>query len=1652
MEDDRRKNAKPIDSLPTRRASNARLDSSREAKPFSRQSHALPASLPICKFFLKGTCNRGTSCSYLHPSGDLSALASSTLTHISSDSKLAKPFSQGYLPIGSTESLRSVSPSTTAPLTRKPHAFDKQASESWGLPGPTIDPTDTVNQGGSLSSPVFALPEQPVSLAPAWLGRRRASKSSGLTAAVPPPSSQEIPPSNSASSLGSATSSRSSQLNWVPVTHQVGEPSLAHATPIANDSITVRGPNNISWTSAHTQSTQSSTNSTLSASTSRSANTSSTYSSSTSRDSYTSRNSSNSSLSSSISSSHSGSRHTGSTPAPRISKRMNTSTALQQSPNHASSQTDLTLLGGSMSNLHRGPKKFHDKLSMMRWIQNFTGPGCDPTSVLLQRADLEELLLQPSLPFSVISELMKIFAHPDFREQGHTDRVLQIVAESPLIRNPKNLKAYLIKLSGAPSPATYAYQENMTNVLDVIAAIMERYPQFIEILGLDLLQISSAKIAASYPKAIVEASQLLIRRGKEMLGSPTSSMLPSSSAASLAFSSGHTGPMPDAMHRLSRQLDSLDEPSTDDSDDSRSDGSYPSDSDSDSDDSSTGDFRRLPLFPSIGEIMADPNDLSKRLARNITHGKYESLVHYLDTHFRLLREDAITSIREGIKTWHEDAQRTAGASTTKPSEVSFYHSVRLSGICPTSSGIVYRLSFQLDPAVTSRRKGAEPADNLDWNHSQRLLYGSLLCLSHDGFKTLTWATVSNRDPALLSLSKEIDVKFADDAHVAIDPAQSYVMVESTSTYFEAYRHVLSALKMTNVHTFPFLDYLVHCKTSVDPPSYLKSGSSVYNMRNVFNSDIADFDILSAWPTFPTSMDESQLAAVKSALSSELSVIQGPPGTGKTFIGLKVIRALLDNRGARGLGANGPLLVVCFTNHALDQFLEGIMQFEPNVVRIGMRSKSELLKDRNLKKLVYEMNLHTNEHTKARKQMLTQLRDLQEQIENRFVDLCKASLSSSDIFAAISNDYQDEDDDPLISSLFGKSTELDDAAEAVVLENWLGCPPAEVIRLHSIASTAPPLHRSATHFDSEFPTLASAAASSAPITPTTDHSHSQDNTEAEFEQLDDEDQDEDWDDRREDAFDPLGFSLKMTKLIPESILRNSAESKEHEALPSSIMSCANAWKLPKQDRRRLYLYWLSRFRTRVVTPDLIDMCRQYEHLCRQKQVVDQDAQIQLLMSSAVIGLTTTGVAKFQKLIRAVGPPVVVVEEAAEVLEAHIVTALTPSTKQLILIGDHEQLRPTTAVHRLAVKFKLDVSLFERLINNGFPVVSLTRQRRMRPEISVLLKSIYPHLSDHPDVLTRPNIKGVASNVYFIDHSKLEGVDSEQSSSKHNPFEAAFLARLGAHLIHQGYHESQVTFLTAYSGQVKLLRQELRARNLSAVYVTSVDNYQGQEADIICLSLVRSNPRGTIGFLSTSNRICVALSRAREGLYVMGNASQLEASQNATWRFVLSQLKTQASLGPKISICCHHHPEKTSSVSSVDEFDLHSPDGGCDLPCLELLSCGHPCPKRCHPFPHSLVTCFRPCERIFPDCGHRCTKRCYQDCGLCEAPVQRLLHCGHQVSLSCSDDLPPCQQQVTLTLPCSHSITTLCMHANPSPSSHRAPRILECPHCTNTTHNL
>lgn len=89
-------------------------------------------------------------------------------------------------------------------------------------------------------------------------------------------------------------------------------------------------------------------------------------------------------------------------------------------------------------------------------------------------------------------------------------------------------------------------------------------------------------------------------------------------------------------------------------------------------------------------------------------------------------------------------------------------------------------------------------------------------------------------------------------------------------------------------------------------------------------------------------DDSQREAIKSILTREVAIIQGPPGTGKTFVGSKIVEMLLKSK--KKLKAyKGPIFVVCYTNHALDQFLEHILAFTDKVLRMGGRSRNPDLK-------------------------------------------------------------------------------------------------------------------------------------------------------------------------------------------------------------------------------------------------------------------------------------------------------------------------------------------------------------------------------------------------------------------------------------------------------------------------------------------------------------------------------------------------------------------------------------------------------------------------------------------------------------------------------------------------------------------------------------
>lgn len=173
---------------------------------------------------------------------------------------------------------------------------------------------------------------------------------------------------------------------------------------------------------------------------------------------------------------------------------------------------------------------------------------------------------------------------------------------------------------------------------------------------------------------------------------------------------------------------------------------------------------------------------------------------------------------------------------------------------------------------------------------------------------------------------------------------------------------------------------------------------------------------------------------------------------------------------------------------------------------------------------------------------------------------------------------------------------------------------------------------------------------------------------------------------------------------------------------------------------------------------------------------------------IIECTITAAAMYTKELHKMGRRIFLIEEAGEILESHVSTGTTARTKQLILIGDHEQLRPKVSNYSLTVGkgegCDLNVSLFERPVHADMSHATLTKQHRIRPEIATLVKELaYPELENADKTENRPFLRGFQDNAIFISHKYPEmnadkianRRDEDAKSGKENTSEADMVLR-------------------------------------------------------------------------------------------------------------------------------------------------------------------------------------------------------------------------------------------------------------------------------------
>eukprot|EP00538_Stauroneis_constricta_P004175 CAMPEP_0119571358 /NCGR_PEP_ID=MMETSP1352-20130426/44079_1 /TAXON_ID=265584 /ORGANISM="Stauroneis constricta, Strain CCMP1120" /LENGTH=861 /DNA_ID=CAMNT_0007621037 /DNA_START=1034 /DNA_END=3619 /DNA_ORIENTATION=- len=259
------------------------------------------------------------------------------------------------------------------------------------------------------------------------------------------------------------------------------------------------------------------------------------------------------------------------------------------------------------------------------------------------------------------------------------------------------------------------------------------------------------------------------------------------------------------------------------------------------------------------------------------------------------------------------------------------------------------------------------------------------------------------------------------------------------------------------------------------------------------------------------------------------------------------------------------------------------------------------------------------------------------------------------------------------------------------------------------------------------------------------------------------------------------------------------------------------------------------------------------------------------------------------------PLVVLDEAAQTTEPSLICALVAAkADQVVMVGDTRQLPPTVSASNL--RRSLGVSPMARLEKAGVARHTLAVQYRMSPSLlehpssyfyNGLVKCADETLDDARSPPRGFPWPSVDQHLAFVQ----VGPDKEATHSfggKSNPAEADMVAKIIGSLVAGGdVNATDVAVISPYSKQVQLIRTELALRRLGDVRVGTVDSFQGQETDVVVFSCVRSNQFGELGFLRDPRRLCVAITRARRGLVVVGDEPVLRSSHH--WSALLDSMR-------------------------------------------------------------------------------------------------------------------------------------------------------------------
>lgn len=587
------------------------------------------------------------------------------------------------------------------------------------------------------------------------------------------------------------------------------------------------------------------------------------------------------------------------------------------------------------------------------------------------------------------------------------------------------------------------------------------------------------------------------------------------------------------------------------------------------------------------------------------------------------------------------------------------------------------------------------------------------------------------------------------------------------------------------------------------------------------------------PSIVKSLDPSQYNAFNRATTEELALIQGPPGTGKTFTSNIILQSLVDTQCL----PRSPIIVVAQTNHAVDQLMKKFIndRGSESVVRLGGRGSDEM-KDFSLgQRMQTTRNFRGQSigHYKAKLKKIISC--LEEASSQAIREISAITLRGHGLLSAAQYDSLVDDDD-------WESSETQKLAQANPILTWLGNA-----------------------------SLCSASSR---------------------------------EQKEDQGLKPRQSDTKKICFVPLSLPPSRLPSEDYAKY--LLDKVTNLYDIAPEQRPHVYQYLLTRLHG-IVNPQsgVAKLLASYTATCKSMDGVRELNRVQFLQTRGfeVIACTATGLLKYRNIISGLRPQVLLMEEAAEIREADTIAACLrfPTLEHIILLGDHQQLQPHANLHELSKDpYRINISMFERLIKIGISHQTLLEQRRMIPRLRRIVQLFYPNVIDSPSITKLCKVvPGVLEPLWWFQHDweETRSQSGSDSTSIENLMEARMIVFFVQYLVAvQKIHPARITVLTFYNGQVKLIKGELARNECLASHATTmewsvrtVDGFQGEENDIILLSLVRG-PNGVPGFLSSDNRAIVALSRARLGLYIFGHQDVLlkYPKSRQTWEKVIHDL--------------------------------------------------------------------------------------------------------------------------------------------------------------------